>query len=143
MQTINTFRGELAGDNLNKYIQKLFNFKLSMMPIKFFLRYEEARDLIIKFNHNTPPDPGHHKGFVFEVDFRNIGTSPILKAVASVHAVNGAPNAQGELPPIAGTLKAPCPHPPPCLKNAEGDFITDGNGNFIYDTSGPDIAGCY
>ena len=113
------------------------------MPVQFFLKYDEAPDLDAKFHANIPPASGHHKGFVFEIDFRQLSGSPVYRVVDSVHAVNGAPGASGALPPIPQTLKAPCPNRPPCLSDASGNLIKDAAGNFMYDTGNPDAANCY
>jgi hypothetical protein len=101
------------------------------MPVQFFLKHDSVLDLL---NHYDTTTPGLHKGLVFSVDFElgmvQIGTPPITKpeyiATARVWGVEGPyKDPTGALSEIPGTGQIPCPHPPPCAIDLNGNIEID------------------
>ncbi len=112
--------------------------------VQFFLKHDALIDLLNYYGTNSP---GLHKGLVFSVDFKleivQFGTPPISKpeylAKARIWGVEGPyVDESGILTEMPGTSKIPCPHPPPCSFNLQGNYY-----EIVGSISDVAIADCY
>lgn len=109
-----------------------------MPSIKFFLKHSTLKtNFLPNYDINADPMGTDRKGIVIEVSMVRDPTTKSYKLQATLCGAKGHEDPAGELPKIPNTLQILCPHPPPCQKDANGNFLKDADGNLIWDTTDP------